>query len=116
MTADPNVPCGACPECQRGAMNQCHDLAVVGVTRDGAFARWLVVPERVVVGIGELSFAAGALVEPLACVVWGLQRVRVRPGDDALVFGAGPMGCLLLHAVRAAGAARVVVVDRAPAP
>ena len=111
VTADPNVPCLVCPECRRGAWNQCHDLSVVGVTRDGAFAPFVAVPERVVVGTDGLSAAAGAMVEPLACVAWGLRRVRVRPGDDALVFGAGPMGCLLLQAVRAAGAARVVVVD-----
>lgn len=115
VTADPNVPCGLCPECQRGAVNQCHDLAVVGVTRDGAFAGWLSVPERVVVPIGDLSFAEGALVEPLACVVWGLERIRVRVGDQALVFGAGPMGCLLAQAVKAAGASRVAMVDVAPA-
>jgi D-arabinitol dehydrogenase (NADP+) len=115
VTADPNLPCGLCPECQRGAVNQCHDLAVVGVTRDGAFARYVAVPEGVVVPIGDLSFAEGALVEPLACVVWGLERVRVRAGDHALVFGAGPMGCLLIQALRATGAARVAVVDVAPA-
>ena len=115
VTADPNLPCGLCPECQRGMVNQCHALAVVGVTRDGAFARYVAVPERVVVPIGDLSFAAGALVEPLACVVWGLERVRVRPGDHALVLGAGPMGCLLLQALKATGAARVAIVDVAPA-
>lgn len=115
VTADPNLPCRRCPECQRGAVNQCHDLGVVGVGRDGAFARYVAVPEAVVVPIGDLSFAAGAMVEPLACVVWGLERVRVRPGDHALVLGAGPMGCLLVQALRCSGTARVVVVDVAPA-
>jgi Zn-dependent alcohol dehydrogenase len=115
VTADPNLPCGICPECQRGAVNQCHDLAVVGVSRDGAFARYVNVPEGVVVPIGDLSFAEGALVEPLACVVWGLERIRVRAGDHALVFGAGPMGCLLIQALKSCGAARVAVVDVAPA-
>ncbi len=115
VTADPNLPCGLCPECQIGAVNQCHDLAVVGVSRDGAFARYVVVPERVVVPIGKLSFAEGALVEPLACVVWGLDRIQLRAGSHALVFGAGPMGCMLLQALKVTGAARVAVVDVAPA-
>jgi D-arabinitol dehydrogenase (NADP+) len=115
VTADPNLPCGLCPECQRGAVNQCHDLAVVGVSRDGAFARYVSVPERVVVPIGSLSFAEGALVEPLACVVWGLQRIRPAPGSRALVFGAGPMGCMLIQALAACGVARVAAVDVAPA-
>ncbi len=115
VTADPNLSCGLCPECQRGMVNQCHDLTPVGVARDGAFARYLAVPERAVVPIGDLSFAEGALVEPLACVVWGLERIRVRAGDLALVLGAGPMGCLLLQALKATGAARVAIVDVAPA-
>jgi D-arabinitol dehydrogenase (NADP+) len=43
----------------------------------------------VVVPIGDLPFAEGALVEPLACVAWGLERIRVRAGDTPW-FGAGP--------------------------
>jgi D-arabinitol dehydrogenase (NADP+) len=114
VTADPNLPCGLCPECQRGAVNHCHELRVVGVNRDGAFARYVVVPERVVVPIGDLPFDQGALVEPLACVAWGLTRLRIPPGAQALIFGAGPMGCLLLQALRRSGAARVAIVDVAP--
>ena len=114
VTADPNIPCGRCPECQRNAFNQCLELEVVGVTRDGAFARYLTVPESVVFPIGDMSFEEGALVEPLACVVWGLKQVEVQPGDQVLLFGAGPMGCLLLQALLRAGASEVVVVDRAP--
>lgn len=115
VTADPNLPCGLCPECQRGAVNQCHHLAVVGVSRNGAFARYVCVPEAVVVPIGALSFAEGALVEPLACVVWGLDRVRLPAGSHTLVFGAGPMGCMLVQALKATGASKVAVVDVAPA-
>jgi D-arabinitol dehydrogenase (NADP+) len=115
VTADPNIPCLICGECQRNAFNQCQELKVLGVTQDGAFARYVAAPERVVFPIGNLTFEEGALVEPLACVVWGLKRLRLQPGDRALVFGAGPMGCLLMQAVRAAGASQVTVVDVEPA-
>lgn len=111
VTADPNLPCGRCEACQRGEVNQCERLEVVGVTRDGAFARFVVVPEAVVVPIGALSFAEGALVEPLACVVWGLERVRVPVGSSALVFGLGPMGALIVQSLRSAGVTHVVGVD-----
>lgn len=114
VTADPNIPCGRCPFCQRNEPNQCEHLAAVGVTRDGAFAEYVIVPESVVFPIGDLPFAAAALVEPLACVVWGLKRVAVQPGDSALIFGAGPMGCLVLQAVLRAGAARAVATDIVP--
>ncbi len=114
VTADPNIPCNRCSFCQRNEPNQCRDLKAVGVTRDGAFAEYVVVHEGNVFPIGAMSFKAAALIEPLACVVWGLKRVEVQPGDSVLVFGAGPMGCLLAQAVKQAGAARVVVTDTVP--
>ena len=112
VTADPNIPCGRCPFCQRNEPNQCQSLAAVGVTRDGGFARYVVVPEGNVFPIGSLPFDEAALVEPLACVVWGLKRVSVQPGDSVLIFGAGPMGCLVLQAVQHAGAATATITDR----
>ncbi len=114
VTADPNIPCNRCPACQRNEPNQCEKLAAIGVTRDGGFAQYVTAPEGNVFSIGDLSFAAAGLVEPLACVVWGLKRVQVQPGDSALVFGAGPMGCLVAQGLRQAGAARVVITDTVP--
>jgi D-arabinitol dehydrogenase (NADP+) len=114
VTADPNIPCNRCPACQRNQPNQCEQLAAVGVTRAGAFAQYVAVPEGNVFPIGAISFPEAAMVEPLACVVWGLKQVEVQPGDAALIFGAGPMGCLMLQALKRAGAASVVVSDVNP--
>ena len=115
VTADPNIPCNRCHYCQRNEPNQCLNLRAIGVTQDGAFAEYVLAPEGNVFAIGDLSYPAAAMVEPLACVVWGLQRVAVQPGDSALVFGAGPMGCLVAQGLKQAGAARVVVTDVVPA-
>ncbi len=52
VTADPNIPCNRCPNCQRNEPNQCQNLAAIGVTRDGAFARYVVAPEGNVFPIG----------------------------------------------------------------
>src|SRR5258707_7593369 len=114
VTADPNIPCNRCPACQRNESNQCENLAAIGVTRNGGFAEYVVAPEGNVFPIGDLPFAQAALVEPLACVVWGLKRVQVQAGDSALIFGAGPMGCLLLQAIRHSGATNVVITDAVP--
>ncbi len=111
VTADPNIPCNRCRYCQRNQPNQCVNLKAIGVTRSGAFAEYVIAPEGNVFAIGDLSYAAAALVEPLACVVWGLKQVEVQPGDTALVFGAGPMGCLVAQGLRSAGASKVVVTD-----
>jgi D-arabinitol dehydrogenase (NADP+) len=115
VTADPNIPCNKCDSCQRNEPNQCRDLRAVGVTRSGGFAEYVAVPEGNVFAIGDMSFAAAALIEPLACVVWGLKQVEVQPGDSALVFGAGPMGLLVMQSLKSAGAARVVITDVVPA-
>jgi 2-desacetyl-2-hydroxyethyl bacteriochlorophyllide A dehydrogenase len=111
VTADPNVPCGRCYFCQRNEPNQCRDLRAIGVTGNGGFARYVVAPEGNVFPIGDLAFDAAALIEPLACVVWGLKQVEIQAGDSLLLFGAGPMGCLLLQAARCAGATHITVVD-----
>jgi D-arabinitol dehydrogenase (NADP+) len=114
VTADPNIPCNRCAACQRNEPNQCDSLAAVGVTRNGAFAEFVTVPEGNVFHIGDMSFAAAAMVEPLACVAWGLQRLRIRPGASVLIFGAGPMGCLLAQSLRSGGASKLIVADVVP--
>jgi 2-desacetyl-2-hydroxyethyl bacteriochlorophyllide A dehydrogenase len=111
VTADPNIPCRRCPACKRGHNNQCDNLEAAGVTRDGAFAEYIAVPEAVVFQIDNIPFQSAAMVEPLACVIWGLNRVKVQPGDSVLVFGAGPMGCLITQALKRAGATSITVSD-----
>ena len=112
VTADPNLPCYSCRFCQQRRFNQCLNLSVIGVTRSGGFARFVSAPESAVYSIGELPFAEAALLEPLACVAWGLEQVQPQAGDRLLIFGAGPMGILMLQAAKSAGAAAVVIVDR----
>lgn len=114
VTADPNIPCNRCFYCQRNEPNQCQNLRAIGVTQDGGFAEYVLAPEGNVFSIGDLSYSAAALIEPLACVVWGLKQVDVQSGDTALVFGAGPMGCLVAQSLKQAGAVRVVVTDVVP--
>jgi 2-desacetyl-2-hydroxyethyl bacteriochlorophyllide A dehydrogenase len=114
VTADPNIPCNRCQYCQRNEPNQCINLQAIGVTRDGGFAEYVVAPESNVFSIGDMSYSAAALIEPLACVVWGLKQVEVQPGDHALVLGAGPMGLLVAQSLKSAGAARVIVTDVVP--
>jgi 2-desacetyl-2-hydroxyethyl bacteriochlorophyllide A dehydrogenase len=114
VTADPNIPCNRCRYCQRNEPNQCLNLRAIGVTQNGAFAEYVLAPEGNVFAIDDMSYSAAALIEPLACVVWGLKQVAAQPGDSALVFGAGPMGCLVAQALKQAGASRVVVTDVIP--
>jgi 2-desacetyl-2-hydroxyethyl bacteriochlorophyllide A dehydrogenase len=108
---DPNVPCGHCHFCQRLRFNHCLNWQGIGVTRDGGFAERVAVPAKVIYPIGDMPFERALFIEPLSCVVYGLQRATPDLGDLALIFGAGPIGLLMMQAIRRAGAAKVVVTD-----
>ena len=64
VTADPNIGCGKCYFCKINQQNQCKNLGAVGVTRDGAFAEYVVVPEEKVFNIGNMGFQDAAMIEP----------------------------------------------------
>lgn len=114
VTADPNIFCHRCAYCRSNKPNQCLNLRAVGVNQDGAFAELVRVPAENIYPIGDLPFTQAAFAEPLGCVVYALQRTEIRPADNVLLFGAGPMGSLLAQAIMHAGAAQLVVSDISP--
>jgi L-iditol 2-dehydrogenase len=114
------IPCGVCPDCRRGRMTVCPNQESIGYHYDGGFAEYLVVPAKVMAvnGLNRIpdgvSFAEASVAEPLACVLNGQQLARVGEGDDVVVVGSGPIGCLHVRLARARGAARVFLVDLNP--
>lgn len=58
-----------------------------------------------------MSFDEGAFIEPMACVVHGMNRLDLNVGDRVLLFGAGAMGQQLIQSLKMAGASELVVVD-----
>jgi 2-desacetyl-2-hydroxyethyl bacteriochlorophyllide A dehydrogenase len=112
VAVDPSLFCGRCRYCRAGRGNLCVQWGAIGDTVDGAFAEYVVVPAQNAYPLpGNMSFATGALVEPMSCVVHGLQRLAIHPGSDLLVVGAGTIGLSLLQAARRSGATTVDVVD-----
>jgi L-iditol 2-dehydrogenase len=112
VVAANSAPCGACEGCRR--REQCRDLVFLA----GAYADWLVVPERIAaVNLHEvprtLAPEVAAMVEPLACCLRGVERAGIRPGDTVAVLGAGPIG-LMLCACVADAAGRPVLVGGRP--
>jgi threonine dehydrogenase-like Zn-dependent dehydrogenase len=77
-------------------------------------AQYVNVPEKAVFAIGNLSFEQGAFMEPLSCVLHGLERLDLAVASKVLLLGAGPIGLLLLQGLRLNGAAEVMVVDKNP--
>ncbi|MGO8695407.1 MAG: zinc-dependent alcohol dehydrogenase family protein [Rectinemataceae bacterium] len=112
VAVEPNIACDACPSCLSNRQNFCERWQAVGVTLPGGMAEYVCAPEKAVFAIGDLSFASGAFVEPLSCVLHGVQRAAPRLADEVLVVGAGPIGILLLKALIAAGASGVTIADK----
>jgi L-iditol 2-dehydrogenase len=108
-----SAPCGACPLCRAGRPNLCEDLLFV----NGAYGEFIALPPRLVavnlVRLGAATPAArAAFAEPLACALGGIERARLEDGQSVVIFGHGPLGCLLAMAA-ASRKARVILVGKA---
>lgn len=111
------IPCGTCAECTRGRLTVCPNQESMGYHYEGGFAQYLVVPAKVLAvdGLNRIpdgvGYAEASVAEPLACVLNGQELARVGTGDDVVVVGSGPIGCLHVRLARARGAARVFLVE-----
>jgi len=115
VVAANSAPCGECPPCQRGQEQLCRDLLFL----NGAYAESIVVPARIVqrnllLVKPDLALRDAALMEPLACVVLGIEELRLRRGERVLIIGSGPIGLMAAVLVQAAGG-RAALVGRGAA-
>jgi L-iditol 2-dehydrogenase len=112
VVVEPNYSCAQCPLCREGNRNLCLKRTAVGIDADGGFAELARVPGPCVwpipAGLGDED---ALLAEPLAVVVRAVNRAAPRPGETAVVLGAGTLGLLALQVLHARGA-RVLVVSR----
>ena len=75
-------------------------------------AQYAVAPEQNTFNIGDIPFETGAFVEPLSCIIHGLQKINISVGDKVAIFGAGPIGLLMLQIIKKIGAIEVTIVDK----
>jgi len=111
VVAANSAPCGACDGCARS--EQCRELVFLA----GAYADWIVVPERIAaVNLHEvppgIAPEVAAMVEPLACCLRGVERAGIHAGDTVAILGAGPIGLMLAACVADAGGWPVIVGGR----
>ncbi len=112
VVAANSAPCEECFFCRRGLQNLCDDL----LFNNGAYAEYIRIPERIVerntyripVHVG---YQDAALVEPLACVVRGLEETRPQPGDSIAVIGLGPIGLMFVRLAKLYGC-KVMAIGR----
>ena len=104
--------CGTCSFCRSGHVQSCQEKRSPGWGIDGAFARYLKYPPKLLHRIPDtMSYEHAAMVEPMANTVTDIvERRAVEPGDFAVVLGPGPIGLMAAQVTRAAGAREVMVV------
>ena len=117
--------CGECDACRQGLFNQCENLEEIGFTLDGGYANYLVAKEKFCFDVSELvpvygskekALEVAAMVEPTAVAYNGVftRGGGIQPGQNAIVFGCGPIGLSAISLLRAAGAAKIFAVEILP--
>ena len=109
---DPNGYCGACDYCRNGQVHFCEHMTGYGTTKNGGFAEYCVVDESQVYRLGDhTTFGQGAMAEPVACCLHGIDMCDIEPGHQVVVIGGGMIGLLMLQLAKLAGAARVALLE-----
>ena len=112
VVSDINVGCGQCYFCRKNEVLLCSEIKQIGIHRDGAFADYVLVPERLIIPIpDDMPFDIAALTEPLSCCVRSFTRNNVRAGQSVAIIGAGPIGNLHVQMARLVGAAPIIAID-----
>ena len=112
IVAANSAPCLKCFFCRRGLENLCDDL----LFNNGAYAEYIRIPSRIVERNmyeipDHVGYQDAALIEPLACVLRGLEETHIHPGDNVVVMGLGPIGSMFVRLAKIYGA-RVIAIGR----
>jgi L-iditol 2-dehydrogenase len=113
VVAANSAPCGVCYYCLRGNGNLCANL----LFNNGAYAEYMRIPARIVESNtyeipGHVTYQDAALIEPLACVLRGLEETGLRRGDTVTVIGLGPIGLMFVRLAKVRGASVIAVGRR----
>jgi (R,R)-butanediol dehydrogenase/meso-butanediol dehydrogenase/diacetyl reductase len=112
VAVEPIYKCGHCPACSAGNYNICAQIGFHGLMSDGGMAEYSVVPTSMLHKLPDnVSLELGALVEPMSVAYHAATLGAAKPGDTAMVFGAGPIGIGLWFALRGKGIEDVFVVE-----
>lgn len=109
---DPNCYCGMCTPCRQGDVHYCEHMIGYGTTVNGGFAEYCAVNQRQVYLLGEhTTYEQGAMAEPAACCLHGIDMCEIRPGHQVVVIGGGMIGMLMIQLAKIAGAAKIALLE-----
>lgn len=114
VAVDPARPCNHCEQCKKGNPNLCVNLQFCGnYPCDGCFCEYLITPSRCCFPLTEeISDVEAVLLEPLGVAIHSVDLADIKPAYSAAIYGAGPIGLLILQIARLAGADPVFIVDK----
>ena len=111
VSGEGHVVCGHCRNCMAGRRHLCNDTAGIGVTRSGAFAEYIALPQTNVWGHKpKIDRDVASIFDPFGNATHSALSFPVL-GEDVLITGAGPIGIMSAAIVRHAGARHVVITD-----
>ncbi len=115
VSAESHITCGVCFQCRTGHAHMCERTRILGVDRDGAFARYVAVPESVIWrnDRAKMPPEIATLQEPFGNAVFATSEQDLA-GRAVAVLGCGPIGLFTIAIARASGAAVVMASDRTP--
>lgn len=112
VTIDPNIYCGECHYCKNGKKQLCTSLHAIGVNRNGGFADHCYAPQAQCYRLNpDIPLEYGAMAEPLACCLHGIDRAGIKVGNTVCVIGGGAIGLIMVQLARMAGASQVVLSE-----
>lgn len=115
VSVDPNCYCGNCVYCTSGSAHFCTHMTGYGTTANGGFAEYCAVDERQVYRLGaHTTFEQGAMAEPLACCLHGIDMCHIAAGSNVVVIGGGMIGLIMVQLARISGAGKVALVEPVP--
>jgi threonine dehydrogenase-like Zn-dependent dehydrogenase len=112
VTANPLIPCGQCEYCQSGHQQLCPSRKLHSASLPGSNARFITVRADAVLALPEgVTMEVGSLTEPAACAVNTAVLARITPDETALVIGAGPIGLLIVQALKQYNPRKIYCAD-----
>lgn len=114
VVLEPYVPCLSCPMCEAGRLNNCENLKVCGVHKDGMMAEYFLHPLHLLYKIpDEMNYETATLIEPFTIGLHAITRSNLGKGENCVIFGAGTIGLLTAIGARIYGA-NPIIVDLIP--
>lgn len=111
VSGEGHIACGFCRNCRAGRRHVCRKNVSVGVTRNGCFAEYVVIPAVNAYPIpSSISDNQAAILDPFGNAVHTALSFNV-VGEDVLITGAGPVGIMAVAVARHAGARHIVITD-----